>query len=945
MGSSVAGSIRVDILADAARFKAGMQEAGREGFSGFEQEFQRFEKRFAGGKAIADRAQKEQSGWVKAMRMGDGPGTKGPLADAHGFMGGASRDLGLAKEVRYKSMLPWGMSMRTEMSKEAALTAAAIGQESGKIVKGLSGAMREIGGTAAASAGYGGAFSAVGKFAAGHPVLTAATIGVGYVANQMRERDILAREVRKNAKISGQSTEDTSKLMAVGVEMPMVSKFQRALSQKTPDQLDAFGKLGLDPEQLKTQPLLQSLTQVGEALNDRVTNPADRAAVAMSLFGRGGAEVIATLSDMKSKMDLVDADEIFTAADTAKVYAWDRALKEAKNSLNDVSLGIGRAFGTESGTGTQMARGASALIAHPIDSFLFSARSTYMSDAQLKEKHPDLYAKRERWAEDDAKVKNAPQIEKQRLADQKRADRRAAEAEAEQKKKDYSVAIGDVRNDISLMGETPEQTETRKKAKEHEAFAKGLNKYDVTPDETDPEKKRYVKLSDAHKRQLLGEYDQRVQDDDARVLKEKTQKEQEKKREQYQSFYERNRTPEEVRRDDTAKVREAFYQPHEAEVQSQREQFADRVKKQTYNNFGQRTEAFDQLSVELERQATNRQADRPAQPVDDAAIQRSQVAAGIFPDQMNRMWDAMTQKPTAADPFAGDTKNLLASERSAFAGHIQSTGATPEEFASRMKAFDATVAAIQEKTKDSPQNADKRSQADRQKSDARDAAAVERLARKAGVSEEELKLLRQTFAQKAEDSRKGLAIETELAKDYWQKKGMDLESMKQEVMTPYEHFQWKKDRRDEMAADPASGMTPELTAKLEAKDLATMRNEFGVKDHALDAANRIKDVDQAAAAGKLPPEARDLAIRRALESATAGRIADLGARQIQPVGAQTAGSREAHSTVAANAMADPRTKIAQDTLGQITKLVDDRMKRIIEAAEVVITAAADKGGN
>ena len=65
--SSVASQIRIDILANAARFKADMREAGRDGFGSFNEEFKKFQREFDAQKQTMERSVAETRGWKASM--------------------------------------------------------------------------------------------------------------------------------------------------------------------------------------------------------------------------------------------------------------------------------------------------------------------------------------------------------------------------------------------------------------------------------------------------------------------------------------------------------------------------------------------------------------------------------------------------------------------------------------------------------------------------------------------------------------------------------------------------------------------------------------------------------------------------------------------------------------------------------------------------------------
>ena len=114
--------------------------------------------------------------------------------------------------------------------------------------------------------------------------------GAAYFAERVREQNRLTREVKEAALQLGQGAEDTSRLLGAGFDPMMLSKFQRSLADQSPEQLTAFKKLGLNPDELGTKPLLESLESVAEAFDGKVGNAADRASIAMHLFRQVGCQ-------------------------------------------------------------------------------------------------------------------------------------------------------------------------------------------------------------------------------------------------------------------------------------------------------------------------------------------------------------------------------------------------------------------------------------------------------------------------------------------------------------------------------------------------------------------------------------------------------------------------------------------------------------------------------
>lgn len=526
MAGSVAGQIRIDLLTNAAQFKAGMREAGRDGFGGFQQEAEKFSRGGGSQKAIAESIQKEKDAWRTAMKslredvkQYSGFDPRGNSRDMLSWYGmeGSNRtgDQGLRNQTRWKSMLPFGMTMRTELSREAALTAAAIGDGKQKIVKSLSSAMGEIGMATANAGGFGGLAGTVGKFAMGHPLVTGLGLAGGFMAKQVHDRDVLAGETKAASRTLGQGSEDTSRLMASGFDQPTLSKFQKSLSDQSPEQMEAFGKLKLDPDKLGTEPLLQSLLKVRDAMDSNVKNPADRASVAMHLFGKGGATMIATLDEMKEKLDLVGDHDIIKPQDIERVEAWEHALKGASNTFSDLSLAVGKKLGSESGFGTQIARGVEAM----------KHIATWDWEGFDNTER--------RWKKEDYNVTHADEIEKAKTEQAKLANEGERYAAAMQKAKDQLQSLRDEISDVGLTGDE----------KALSKFSRQLDKDKIVGPERDS---LMSEFAGAQNKKRQSEFDTKFDDDRRQAAEERDST--------AMSLAEKYKTPKEQRESELGKI-------------------------------------------------------------------------------------------------------------------------------------------------------------------------------------------------------------------------------------------------------------------------------------------------------------------------------------------------------------------------------------------------------
>ncbi len=88
-----------------------------------------------------------------------------------------------------------------------------------------------------------------------------------------------------------------------------INRLQRAVvnaGDGSKEQAEAFAKLGLNIENLKTQTPTEQLQSVAQALS-RVSNDTDRTAIAMDLLGRSGGELIPLLRAMGVELDVAKA--------------------------------------------------------------------------------------------------------------------------------------------------------------------------------------------------------------------------------------------------------------------------------------------------------------------------------------------------------------------------------------------------------------------------------------------------------------------------------------------------------------------------------------------------------------------------------------------------------------------------------------------------------------
>jgi hypothetical protein len=369
MGSSVAGQIRIDLIAQAAQFSAGIR-GGRQELGSFREEVDRLNKSFDSAKNAQKRFEQSEAAWETAMRRLGGSAAdplnrrrvrlEGDYLSTGFFdpLAGPGRiDQARRNEIRWKSMVPWGNSLRVELTREAAETAALLGSQKQTLIKEFSRSARELAGAGAGAMGFGGIFGKAAAFATSP--MGAATIGLtavaGTIAHAVREHDQIAREVRITAMRFGTSSESASRLRASGLDETHLFRFQRSMAQQSDEQTKGFRMLGLDPTAMANMPLEKALKSVSAGF-EKIPNAADRAYAAFLLFGRGAGEVLGVLSRMEEKKKMMGEFEIIHPEDIERVKAWDKSLKGASNTLHDLSLAAGRPLGSHSGVGTGMMR-------------------------------------------------------------------------------------------------------------------------------------------------------------------------------------------------------------------------------------------------------------------------------------------------------------------------------------------------------------------------------------------------------------------------------------------------------------------------------------------------------------------------------------------------------------------------------------------------------------
>ena len=458
MSGSVAGQIRIDFLTNIARFNADMKSGARDGIGGFVDEYDRAVKKVASQKSIAESIAKEKASWKSAMdevRKDMNLSRTDSLKMMSLANMNAARDPALEAETRRKSMIPWGNSYRVELSREAAETAARIGHEMGKVKSAWGEAMGELSRERLSEMGGllpmgGGLLGSAVRWMGSHPILAtggaALAIGGSMAYSAEKERDSRAREVDVRMSMFGQSARDTSRLMAAGFNDTTLSRYMRSLGDQTEEQQKAFSKLQLNPGALSQDSLIDSLEKVRQGF-EKLENPADRASVAMHLFGKGGNEVQDTLREMKRHLDTIGTHEIIDEEDISRVKAWDDSWKEVTNTMHEASLALASLFGSQTGIGTATARGFSDLGFVPLGFSNMRNRSLagdgrtsdewYVDNRDELERYAAVLARR---AADDANIHNTGLLAKYNVKDEERRQQAMADVKVDSKKKEDDAA-------------------------------------------------------------------------------------------------------------------------------------------------------------------------------------------------------------------------------------------------------------------------------------------------------------------------------------------------------------------------------------------------------------------------------------------------------------------------------------------------------------------------
>jgi hypothetical protein len=115
-----------------------------------------------------------------------------------------------------------------------------------------------------------------------------------------------------------------------------VSKFQKNLATGNTEAVGALDQLGLSINQLRNLSPDQQFVAIAKAIQ-QIKDPAEQAAIAMALFGKGGAEILPTLkADVDALKDstIVMSERATKALDDAG-DAWDRFWRSARGATGE----------------------------------------------------------------------------------------------------------------------------------------------------------------------------------------------------------------------------------------------------------------------------------------------------------------------------------------------------------------------------------------------------------------------------------------------------------------------------------------------------------------------------------------------------------------------------------------------------------------------------------
>jgi hypothetical protein len=239
--------------------------------------------------------------------------------------------------------------------------------EIGKAFKGLAGsALKPLAGIGQAigtvASAVPGALSLIGKLAGG---VTAAALGAGVAlgaiatggldridqlgdaAQRIGVTTQALSELRFAAQLSGSSAEDLDVAL-----VKLTTNLGDASLKATPTS-EALKRIGLDAKQLANETPDDAFRQIVKGL-ESVPNAADKASIAMDVFGKGGVKILNTLGSGSAELDRLSADArafgvSISAIDAAKVGqtkdALDKVSAVIEGVVNQISIALAPAIG------------------------------------------------------------------------------------------------------------------------------------------------------------------------------------------------------------------------------------------------------------------------------------------------------------------------------------------------------------------------------------------------------------------------------------------------------------------------------------------------------------------------------------------------------------------------------------------------------------------------
>jgi hypothetical protein len=418
--SSVAGQIRIDLLANTAKFSAGLQQGRREARS-FADEMAKIDRQMATRRSVGQRNTREQSAWRGLMEDASG----GYMFEGEvGSSGWKGRSLATRRDDLLRQAVPWGQSYRTTLSREAAETAAAITKAGSTLKQQLGETLRGL----ADQAGVGGPLATALSLANKHPLAVLGAVAGGLAIRNTAAQLGRVRDARETAQAFGQPVAEVSRLQAVGFDTGNLAHFYRAMKEGG----EVWKSLGLNAEKLKSESILTAFNEVGESFR-KIASPVDRSAIAMELFGRSGAALLPVLSQLKEKLERVPDYKVIRPQDVQEGKATDLAKQGAENSLGGmlVNTGVARAHYQGIQALSLLAETGLGALTH-----MPGLSSQDEAQAWAGRMGRKWSAASEQWGAAEANIENADALEQQARI-QARADafhtKRVADAKAERK--------------------------------------------------------------------------------------------------------------------------------------------------------------------------------------------------------------------------------------------------------------------------------------------------------------------------------------------------------------------------------------------------------------------------------------------------------------------------------------------------------------------------------